>query len=112
MFFVNSDALQFVSIINEHKETRQTGRAHESTDLCLYAERDDLQAGKGRSLQDAKEKEIVQGKRRRLKSLPFEFKKPGWRSLIALTTPINIALLDAIRTDWWRETPFAYLGPS
>jgi ABC-type amino acid transport substrate-binding protein len=28
-----------------------------------------------------------------------------------LRTPINIALLDAIRTDWWRETQFAYLGP-
>ena len=56
---MNSGALQFVSIINEHKETRQTGCAHESTDLCLYAERDDLQAGKGRSLQDAEEKEAV-----------------------------------------------------
>ena len=28
-----------------------------------------------------------------------------------LRTPINIALLDAIRKDWWRETLFGYLGP-
>jgi hypothetical protein len=94
---VNSGALQFVSIINEHKETRQTGCAHESTDLCLYAERDDLQAGKGRSLQDAKEKEIVQGKRRRLKFLSFEFKKPGWWSLIALTHLRQFEKLDRWR---------------
>jgi polar amino acid transport system substrate-binding protein len=26
--------------------------------------------------------------------------------------PINVALLDAIRSDWWRETVFEYLGPS
>src|SRR5262249_12530452 len=47
--------------MHEHEETRQTGCAHESTDLCLYAERDDLQAGKGRSLQDAEENETLQG---------------------------------------------------
>ena len=29
-----------------------------------------------------------------------------------LRMPINLALLDAIRSDWWRETLFAYLGPS
>jgi hypothetical protein len=56
---VNFAALQFVSIMNEHKQTRQTGCAHESTDLCVYAERDDLQAGKGRSLQDAEEKQCM-----------------------------------------------------
>ena len=28
-----------------------------------------------------------------------------------LRMPINLALLDAIRSDWWRETLFAYLGP-
>jgi ABC-type amino acid transport substrate-binding protein len=28
-----------------------------------------------------------------------------------LRIPINLALLDAIRSDWWRETLFAYLGP-
>ena len=27
-----------------------------------------------------------------------------------LRTPINWALLDAIRSDWWRETLFTYLG--
>jgi polar amino acid transport system substrate-binding protein len=26
--------------------------------------------------------------------------------------PINVALLDAIRSDWWRQTLSAYLGPS
>jgi polar amino acid transport system substrate-binding protein len=29
-----------------------------------------------------------------------------------LRMPINLALLDAIRSDWWRETLFAYLGRS
>jgi ABC-type amino acid transport substrate-binding protein len=29
-----------------------------------------------------------------------------------LRMPINLALLDAIRSDWWRETLFAYLGSS
>jgi polar amino acid transport system substrate-binding protein len=29
-----------------------------------------------------------------------------------LRVPINVALLDAIRSDWWRETLFAYLGPN
>jgi ABC-type amino acid transport substrate-binding protein len=29
-----------------------------------------------------------------------------------LRTPINVALLDAIGSDWWRETLFAYLGPN
>ncbi len=29
-----------------------------------------------------------------------------------LRIPINLALLDAIRSDWWRETLFAYLGPN
>ncbi len=29
-----------------------------------------------------------------------------------LRMPINVALLDAIRSDWWRETLFAYLGPN
>ena len=29
-----------------------------------------------------------------------------------LRMPINLALLDAIRSDWWRETLFEYLGPS
>ena len=28
-----------------------------------------------------------------------------------LRTPINLALLDAIRSDWWRETLSEYLGP-
>ena len=27
-----------------------------------------------------------------------------------LRMPINLALLDAIRSDWWRDTLFAYLG--
>jgi polar amino acid transport system substrate-binding protein len=27
-----------------------------------------------------------------------------------LRIPIDLALLDAIRSDWWRETLFAYLG--
>jgi len=27
-----------------------------------------------------------------------------------LRTPLNLALLDAVRSDWWRETVFAYLG--
>jgi polar amino acid transport system substrate-binding protein len=30
----------------------------------------------------------------------------------ALRLPINLALLDAIRSDWWNETLFAYLGPN
>ena len=29
-----------------------------------------------------------------------------------LRIPIDLALLDAARTDWWRETLFAYFGPS
>jgi polar amino acid transport system substrate-binding protein len=29
-----------------------------------------------------------------------------------LRMPIDLALLDAIRSDWWRETLVAYLGPS
>jgi polar amino acid transport system substrate-binding protein len=29
-----------------------------------------------------------------------------------LRVPINLALLDAIRSDWWNETLFAYLGPN
>jgi polar amino acid transport system substrate-binding protein len=29
-----------------------------------------------------------------------------------LRIPINLALLDAIRTDWWPETLSAYLGPA
>ena len=29
----------------------------------------------------------------------------------ALRIRINLALLDAIRSDWWRETLFEYLGP-
>jgi hypothetical protein len=28
-----------------------------------------------------------------------------------LRMPINLLLLDAIRSDWWRETLSAYLGP-
>ena len=28
-----------------------------------------------------------------------------------LRVPINLALLDAIRSDWWHETLFEYLGP-
>ena len=28
-----------------------------------------------------------------------------------LRMPLNLALLDAIRSDWWRETLSAYLGP-
>jgi ABC-type amino acid transport substrate-binding protein len=27
-----------------------------------------------------------------------------------LRLPINVALIDAVRSDWWRETVFAYLG--
>jgi ABC-type amino acid transport substrate-binding protein len=27
-----------------------------------------------------------------------------------LRTPINLALLDAVRSDWWQDTVFAYLG--
>ena len=29
-----------------------------------------------------------------------------------LRQPIDLALLDAVRSDWWRETVFAYLGRS
>ncbi len=29
-----------------------------------------------------------------------------------LRIPIDLPLLDATRSDWWRETLFAYLGPS
>jgi polar amino acid transport system substrate-binding protein len=28
-----------------------------------------------------------------------------------LRIPINLALLDVIRSEWWRETLFEYLGP-
>jgi polar amino acid transport system substrate-binding protein len=28
-----------------------------------------------------------------------------------LRMPINLALLDAIQSDWWQETLSAYLGP-
>ncbi|MBV9587223.1 MAG: transporter substrate-binding domain-containing protein [Alphaproteobacteria bacterium] len=28
----------------------------------------------------------------------------------ALRTPINLALLETVRSDWWRETLFTYLG--
>jgi polar amino acid transport system substrate-binding protein len=30
----------------------------------------------------------------------------------ALRTPIDLALLDIIRSDWWQQTLFAYLGRS
>jgi hypothetical protein len=73
-FLVNSAGLQFVNIMNEHNEAHQSGCAHESTDLLPSCEGNDLQAGKGRSLQDDEEKEIVQGDRRRLGGLtPFSF---------------------------------------
>jgi ABC-type amino acid transport substrate-binding protein len=29
-----------------------------------------------------------------------------------LRTPINLALIEAVRSDWWRDTLFAYLGPA
>jgi len=64
---MNSAALQFVSIINEHKETRRTGCAHESTDLLPSCNGNDLQAGKGRSLQNDEGKETLEGNGRRLR---------------------------------------------
>jgi polar amino acid transport system substrate-binding protein len=30
----------------------------------------------------------------------------------ALRVPINLALLDGVRSSWWRKTLFAYLGPN
>ena len=54
--------------MNEHKEARQTRCTHESTDLCLHEKGNDLQAGKGRSLQDAEEKETAEGNGRRLRN--------------------------------------------
>src|SRR5215471_8706663 len=67
-FLVNSAGLQFVFIMNEHKEARETRCTHESTDLCLHKKGNDLQAGKGRSLQDAEEKETLEGNGRRLRN--------------------------------------------
>jgi hypothetical protein len=64
---MNSAASHFVSIINEHNEARQTGCAHESTDLLPSCNGNDLQAGKGRSLQDDVEKETLEGNGRRLR---------------------------------------------
>jgi hypothetical protein len=61
-FLVNSAALQFVSIINEHSKAHQTGCAHESTDLLPSCKGNDLQAGKERSLQDDAEKEALERK--------------------------------------------------
>jgi len=61
-----------------HKEAHEAGSAHESTDLRLHEDGNVLQAGRGRGLQDAKEKEILQGGERRLRidsqirSFPFE----------------------------------------
>jgi len=65
-FLVNSRGLQFVSIINEHNEARQSGCAHESTDLLPSCKGNDLQASKGRSLQDDEEEETPKGNGRRL----------------------------------------------
>ena len=53
--------------MNEHKEARQTRCTHESTDLCLHKKGNDLQAGKGRSLQNVEEKETLEGNGRRLR---------------------------------------------
>jgi len=70
-FLVNPAALQFVSILDDqgriHKEARQAQSDHEWIDLCLDANRNDLQAGRGRSLHDAKENESIQGNQRRLR---------------------------------------------
>jgi len=65
-FLVNSRELQFVSIINEHNEARQSGFAHESTGLLPSCKGNDLQAGKGRSLQDDEEEETLKRNGRRL----------------------------------------------
>src|SRR5215831_17782610 len=54
--------------MNEHKEARQTRCTHESTDLCLHKKGNDLPAGKERSLQDAEEKETLEGNGRRLRN--------------------------------------------
>jgi len=62
--------------MNEHKEARQTRCAHESTELCLHEKGNDLQAGKGRSLQDAEEKETLEGNGRRLMKRLTHFQIP------------------------------------
>jgi hypothetical protein len=51
-----------------HEEAHEAKSDHELTDLCLNADRNDLQAGRGRSLHNPEEKEIVQGNQRRLKA--------------------------------------------
>ena len=49
------------------KEAHEGQSTHGSTDLCLHADRNELQADRGRSLLDAKEKEALEGNGRRLK---------------------------------------------
>jgi len=57
-FPVNPAGLQFVSLLDDqgriHKEARQAQSDHEWIDLCLDADRNELQAGRGRSLRTAR----------------------------------------------------------
>jgi hypothetical protein len=61
----NSTGLQCVSFIHEQGRDRQEvygdRSPHGSSDLCLHADINELQAGRGRSLQAAREKEILEG---------------------------------------------------
>ena len=58
-------------VLNEQgrscKEAHEGQSTHGSTDLCLHADRNDLQAGRGRSLHDGKAKETLEGNQRRLR---------------------------------------------
>ena len=50
-----------------HKEAHQDRSTHESTDLWLHADRNELPAGRRGNLQDAEEKKTLQGNGRRLR---------------------------------------------
>src|SRR6516165_2798553 len=85
--------------MNEHKEARQTRCTHESTALCLHEKGNDLQAGKGRSLQDSEEKKTLQGDGKRLRcplshflSLSTTVFKPNSRSRPLYDTLANSSM--------------------
>src|SRR6516162_5145566 len=50
-----------------HKEAHQDRSTHESTDLWLHADRNELPPGRRGNLQDAEEKKTLQGNGRRLR---------------------------------------------
>jgi hypothetical protein len=88
---LNFAALQFVIIIDEHKEASQTGCARESTDLCLREKGNDLQAGKARSLQDTQGEETLKGNGRPLREAD-EIVTMGWEEQRRIAQSKRVAI--------------------